>query len=247
MGTITDDDALPTLSIDDVTQAEGTTLSFTVSLSSASEKNVTFDWTSSDTTALAGTDYTAGSASSVTILAGSTTSTINIATTNDTIYEVTETMAITLSSPGNATIADANGVGTITDNETLPTLSIDDVTITEGGTASFTVTLSAISGEATTFDWATSNNTAIAGTDYTAGSASTVTIPAGSTTTTINIITADDTLDEAVETFDVVLSNPASATIADNTGVATLNDNDVAPTVSVDDVAVTEAGTATFT
>ena len=65
--------------------------------------------------------------------------------------EANETFTVELSSPANATIADGSGVATITDDDAPPTLSIDDVSVTEGNagttTATFTVTLSAASGQ----------------------------------------------------------------------------------------------------
>ena len=46
--------------------------------------------------------------------------------------EANETFFVNLSSPVNATIADGQGVGTITNDDPPPTISIDDVTVTEG-------------------------------------------------------------------------------------------------------------------
>ena len=49
-----------------------------------------------------------------------------------------------------ATIADGTGTGTITDDDPMPTLTINDVSVTEGDTgtvaATFTVSLSPFSG-----------------------------------------------------------------------------------------------------
>ena len=52
--------------------------------------------------------------------------------------------------------------------------------------------------------------TATAGSDYTAASAQTLTIPAGDTSATFTIATTDDTGAESDETFTVTLSNPSS-------------------------------------
>ena len=61
--------------------------------------------------------------------------------------EANETFFLNLAGPTNATLADGQGLGTITDNDPTPTLSINDVTVIEGNTgtvpATFTVTLSA--------------------------------------------------------------------------------------------------------
>ena len=71
---------------------------------------------------------------------------------------------MTLTNPTNATIPVATRTGTITDNDPLPSVVINDVSLTEGnaGTtnADFTVTLSAPSGRNVTVNYATANATA---------------------------------------------------------------------------------------
>jgi hypothetical protein len=255
LGTITDDDAAPILSVDDVSVTEGNagtaTATFTVSLSTASGRAVTFDWATSLGSATAGTDYVAASGSR-TIAAGATTASFSVTVNGDVVDELDETFGIALSNPGNATIADGSGLGTITDDDAAPTLSVDDISVTEGDagttTATFTVTLSTVSGKAVTFDWATAAGSATAGTDYIAGSGS-KTIAAGVPTTSVDITVNGDALDELDEAFGIALSNPGNATIADGSGLGTITDDDAAPTLSVDDVTVDEgnAGTTTAT
>ena len=98
--------------------------------------------------------------------------------------ENNETFNVTLSTPGNATINDGSGLGTITDDDPTPTLSINDVTTAnETGSAWFTVSLSAPSGK--TGDGAIHHQqgTATAGSDYTTTSG-TLTFNPGDTTKT---------------------------------------------------------------
>ena len=103
--------------------------------------------------------------------AGETTKTVTVAVNGDLLDEVNETYSLGLSNPTNVTIG-GSGLGTITDNDPLPALAIGDVSVTEGdsGTANatFTVTLSTVSGRTVTVDYATANGTAIAPADYTA-------------------------------------------------------------------------------
>ena len=79
----------------------------------------------------------------------------------------------------------------------LPSLSIGNVTVTEGQQrhhdATFTVTLSAASGQTVTVDYATANGTAVAPGDYAAGSG-TLTFNPGVTTQTLNVAVIGDTL-----------------------------------------------------
>ena len=128
---------------------------------------------------------------------------------------------MTLSNPGNATITTAIGTGTITDNDPLPSIVINDVSQTEGnaGTtnANFTVTLSAPSGRNVTVNYATANSTAVQPGDYTTTSG-TLTFTPGQVTKTVSVPVVGDVLDEIDEAFFVNLSVPTNATIADSQG-----------------------------
>ncbi len=255
VGTITDDDASPTLSINDVTVTEGNTgtvnAMFTVTLSAASSQQVTVNFETSNGTATQPADYTP-STGVLTFAPGETTKTITVAVKGDTLDEINEVFNVTLASPTNATIANGTGVGTITDDDASPTLSINDVTVTEGNTgtvnAMFTVSLSAPSSQQVTVNYETANGTAVQPGDYTPSNG-TLTFAPGETTKTITVAVKGDTLDEINEVFNVTLASPTNATIADGTGVGTITDDDASPTLSINDVTVTEgnAGTANAT
>jgi Ca2+-binding RTX toxin-like protein len=114
----------------------------------------------------------------------------------------------------------------------LPTLSINDVTITEGnnGTtnATFTVTRTGITNQPITVNYATANGTtnpATAGTDYTAVNG-TLTFATNETTKTLTVAIIGDTVVENNETFVVNLTNPTNATLADGQGLGTITDDD---------------------
>src|SRR5262249_50330382 len=132
--------------------------------------------------ATAGSDYTAASGV-VTFAAGTTAKTVAVSVNGDTTFEPNETFFVNLTSPVNATLADAHGQATITNDDAapLPWVSIGDATVAEGnsGTTSavFTVSLSAASTQSVTVQFATANGTATAGSDYVAASG-TVTFPA---------------------------------------------------------------------
>src|SRR5206468_1877013 len=100
----------------------------TVTQSAFSALNSTAAFTTGNGTALSSSDYTA-TAGTVTIPAGSTTATITVAVSGDTLYEGNETFTVVLSSPGNATIASGTGTGTIQNDDVVPTLSIGNVTL----------------------------------------------------------------------------------------------------------------------
>jgi len=253
-GTITDDDAVPTLSIDDVSVVEGHTgtgtAKLTVTLSGASGLPVTVAFTTADGTATtAGSDY-ASSSGTLTFLPGTTTQTISVIYNSDATYEVNETLTVTLSAPVNATLARASGTVTIEDDDTAPTLSINDVSVLEGNSgtssANFTVSLSAISGRTTTVSYTTSDGTASASTDYVAVPPTTLTFAPGEKTKTVAITINGDTGAEPIETFQVTLSAPTNATVAKAVGTGTIaNDDSGAPILSISDVTVVEGSSGT--
>jgi N-acetylneuraminic acid mutarotase len=98
-----------------------------------------------------------------------------------------------------------------------------------GGSATITVTLSAPSPFTATVNFATSNGTAIAGSDYTAVSG-TLTFTPGVTNQTFNVPIIDDSLFEDSETFLVGLTGASNATIGSpGSAQVTIVDNDPPP------------------
>ena len=73
-----------TVSVADVSAAEGENLTFTATLSAASTETVTVDWATSGVTATSATDFTAGTGT-LTFTAGVTEQTFTVATTEDII------------------------------------------------------------------------------------------------------------------------------------------------------------------
>ena len=251
LGTITDDDPLPSVAIGDVTVTEGdtgtVTANFNVTLAPASGRQVSVSYATADGTATASADYSATSGG-LTFAAGETTKLVTVPVHNDLLDEVDENFTVGLASPVNATISDGLGLGTITDNDPLPALSINDVTVTEGDggsiNANFTVSLGAPSGRLVTVDYATANGTATAPADYQAGNG-TVSFPAGQTAQQVSIQVNGDLLDEIDESFLVNLTNASNAVTTDPQGVGTITDNDPLPALAVNDVTVTEGDAGT--
>ena len=246
LGTITDDDGLPGLAIADASRAEGNagsaSLTFAVTLSAASGQQVTVAYATGGGTASAGADYTSA-AGTLTFPPGTTSRTLDVAVLGDLLDEPDETFVVTLSAPTNASLADATGTGTILDDDAPPALAIGDLTVAEGGTATFTVTLTPVSGRPVTVAFATADGTALAPADYAASSGS-LTFPPGTITRTIGVAIAGDALDEDDETFRVDLSAPVDATLADSSGTATITDDDPLPSIVIGDALVTEIDAA---
>jgi hypothetical protein len=251
-GTIVDDDTA-TIAINDASVTEGNSgtvaASFTVSLSTSSSQTVTVQYVTANGTALAPADYVAA-AGTLTFLPGETSKPVVITVNGDTIDEVDETFSVNLSSPSGAAIADGLGAGTIVDDDTS-SITINDVSVTEGNSgtvaATFTVTLSTQNSRNVTVQYATSNGTATAPSDYVAVPLTTLTFLPGETTKPVTVTVNGDSVDEPNETFNVNLSNvSASAVFGDNLGIGTITDDDTS-SLSINDVAVTEGNSGTVT
>src|SRR6185503_3983607 len=161
--TILDDEPPPSLAINSVSLAEGTggttNAGFTVTLSPASARTISVNVATANGTALAGSDYTATNVV-LTFNPGQTNKLVSVPVITDALDEANETFAVTLSNPTNATLATATGTATIIDDDG-PSVSISDTFVVEGssGTANavFTVTLSALSPQTVTVNYATAD------------------------------------------------------------------------------------------
>ena len=149
--------------------------------------------------------------------------------------------------------ADPTATVTITDVPQPPiSLSINDVTVTEGNSgttnATFTVSLSSAASTVVSVDYATANGTATAGTDYIALPTTPLTFNPGETSKTITVPVNGDNQVELNETFFVNLSNlqtnGSNVSLADNQGQGTINNDDSA-TISINDVTVIEGNSGT--
>ena len=244
VGTIVNDDDPPSLTIDDVAVTEGSSntksATFTVKLGAVSGQTVQVSYATADDTAQAlgssssgGNDYVSASGV-LTFAPGETQKKVSISVRGDTTYESDETFLLSLSSPVHATIAKADGVGTITNDDSEPSISITDVSLFEGTpgngsrpttTFAFQLKLSNPSAFSVTVDFATKDGTAVAPSDYTAVSG-TMTWTPGSTQRTLNVYVIKDLTLEANETFTVVLSGPTGATLADTSALGTIKNDD---------------------
>ncbi len=252
--TITNDDAGPaTVTVNDVSITEGdsgtTLLTFTITRSSNAGA-FTVDYATADTTATEGSDYGAASGTATFTAGGALTQTVSVTINGDTNFESDETFELNLtnlaSTVGSASISDAQGIGTITNDDgalVAGTVSVANVSIVEGdsGTSNAVVTLTRTGGTAD-FDvsYATLDGTATAGSDYTATSG-TASFTGGANTVTINIPISGDRTVEANEDLSFTLSSPTGgATIGTGTATVTITNDDVAGSVSVANVTIVE-------
>ena len=111
-----------------------------------------------------------------------------------------------------------------------PGLAVADAEVEEAANATlaFAVTLSRAASGSVTVDYATSDGSATAGSDYTAASG-TLTFAAGETGKTIPVPVLDDAHNEGSETLTLTLSNPSGAYLADGTATGTITNTDEMP------------------
>ena len=111
-----------------------------------------------------------------------------------------------------------------------PGLTVADAQVREAANAvlAFAVTLSRPPSSTVTVDYATSDDTATAGSDYTAASG-TLTFAAGETEKTVSVAVLDDAHDEGSETLTLTLSNASGAYLEDGTATGTINNSDHMP------------------
>jgi Calx-beta domain-containing protein len=148
----------------------------------------------------------------------------------DTVDETQETFFLDISNVQNATVSSSRGNGFINDDDG-PTISINDVTVTEGNSgtkaATFTLTLSGPSVEAIAITVATAPGTATGSSDYNSIDNLVVIFQPGTVTKTFDVSIIGDTSLESNETFFVNISFPFGTTIADGQGVGTILDDDI--------------------
>ncbi len=196
-------------------------------------------------------DYISGTAPvTVDFAAGQSTATFTVPTTDDTVDEANGTVRAEIlypasyaddefayeirKYPGTTWFTDYFATTEIADDDYIPpTVSVTNaIGYEQDGTIELTISLSEVNyEEAATVNWTTVDNETIigadSGTDFTADSG-TVPFDIGETENTVSITLHDDELDEAHETFNLVLSNPSRAALGDATAIGTILDDELA-------------------
>jgi glucose/arabinose dehydrogenase len=216
------------LAIDDVQVSEGDGMAtFAVRLSGESTEPISVQYdTASDTATWF--DYFPQLVQRLVFEPGETEKPVAIRVWDDGETEHDETFRVRLSAAENAAIADAEGVGTILDDDPPPALSIAGTTFVEGagfGLAVFVVTLDAASALPVTVDFTTVGGTAAEGTEYGPRHGTLIFLP-GWTTRRVFVLTLGDVVDEPDENFFVRMQGAVNATITVGQATAVIQDDD---------------------
>ena len=244
------------LRIEDSSAIEGSALSFAVEHSTYPIRGVagatgglTVSYETEDGTATSA-DYTGTAGGSVTIAANTDTddstssATISVPTTADTVADDGETMTVTLSPPEGSTWNELRALplrdsatGTILDAATpvVSFASSSSSALESVGTRNVTVNLSPAPSTATMVSYTVGGN-ATEGSDYSISGSGALSVSMGATTATLAVAITDDTAEENDETVILTLTQDSGYTVGSpNRHTLTITDNDGAlpPPVSL--------------
>jgi hypothetical protein len=249
---------IPLLSVENLSVGENQGYAdFVVRLDAPSAATVSVSYATASGTAEdggAGGDYW-GQTGTLSFAPGETVKTVRVSLYDDTptvdnqeAIEITESFRLALSNPVNAGLGQSSGIATVLDNDgatVIPAATVDDPVVDETAhEAVFTVTLDRPSAGVVTLEYTTRNDNAVAGSDYVAAGGALSFAP-GEMVKTVRVPLLEDGLAEVSETFNLVLSNSAGATLPDPVGAAVIAANDGAkidtPLLGVEDATASEA------
>ncbi len=249
--TIVDDDPRPEMSISDASAAEGSDLSFVISLSAVSERPVSVVWVTEDDTAQSVAlerDYLAvDRRRTITFAPGDSKKTITVSSIDDSQPELTERFFVQLAHVSNAKLIDTTAEGTIQDNE-KPQITIADadprvnegyssvanfaVTLIPAQTVPVTIQLQTLEGlgnsQGNTFHDAQSGGNHIFGlNDFVSRASASLLFAPGETKKTFQVKILKDAYAEATETFRVQITKvPDGFNLVRATAFAEIDDDD---------------------
>ena len=243
----------PELAILDAVMTEDTgSVTVTITLAGFNDNGASVELNTADGTAAAGTDYQAIVGQTLTWGPGETgDKTVTVTITPDVMFELDETIAVSLANPTSATISDGDSTITVQNDDSLPSLSVAALSLDEGNgnsTVQATVTMTGQHYQAVTVLFSTIlGGTAVDGNgsdplhDYRRVTNSQLTWSPGETgPKTQDIDIFGDTLYEGDDTIRLDLSNEANAGVVMRNSWLTLRNEDTKPVVSLADAAVAE-------
>lgn len=226
-----------------VNEAAGTA-TISVSRSLGSIGAVSVSYASSNGTATAGSDYTATSGTLSWAAGDIASKSFTVPIGNDSSVESTETIVLSLSSPGGGAVLGAtrNQTLSIVDNDGVPgvlAIGAASYTVAEnGGSILIPITRSGGSTGGASVTYATTSSSAIAGTDFAATSGTLIWASGDAATKTVRVTVYNDSLAETAESFQLRLGTAAGASLGSpSTAVVTISDDDT----------ISSAGSIAFT
>ncbi|HJX26778.1 MAG TPA: Calx-beta domain-containing protein, partial [Thermoanaerobaculia bacterium] len=244
---------VPVLSADGVELTEGNSGSrearFALRLSCPAPADLDVSFATVDGSARAGSDYDQASGAA-TFATGGKEAAVAVMVRGDLADEQDETFTVDLAAGAGVVLLDSRLTGLIQDDDGQVTIAVDEAFVDEaaGARAEITVRLSSPSGKTVTVDYETVAGSATRAADFVTASG-TLTFEPGVESLTVAVDIPDDGVDEGDETFEIRLSAPVNAALADGTAAVTIRDGDRAELVISDATVIEGHGTvvdATF-
>ncbi|TAJ08181.1 hypothetical protein DMA11_21450 [Marinilabiliaceae bacterium JC017] len=243
--TILDLDGPATVTIADVSVDEDGANIFTVSVDKAVEGGFAIDYTFTDGTAIGGTDFVNTPGKLIFAGEAGEQQTFNVAGIKDDLVEGSESFTVNLNSSSLLVNTDATAKGTIID-EDAANVTIEDVKVTEGETATFTITLNKVVVGGVDVTYHLADGSAIAGSDFTNSEKTINFVGTAGETHTFDVSIPDDAVVEYEEFFTVSLTSSNKLVGADDTAKGLITDNDGPATVSIEEASGVEGGDLQF-
>ena len=198
---------------------------FPVSLDKIYHKDATANWSTSDGTATAPSDYVAVTGGALTIAAGDTSANITVSVNNDNVDEPAETFTVSLSDASLATLSAtaATAMAMITDDDpSTVTITAVTTSVEEGQTAAFAVAR----GITDNADLVVTLGNMQEGNFISATVPTSLTIHSGATSSTLSIATVDDEVIEGDGSVTVTIQANSGYTIGTASATVNIRDND---------------------
>lgn len=245
IGTINDNDGTATLYIGNKTLNEDGSADFEVSVDKPVQGGFVVNYSAIDGTAELTSDFTL-SGSSLSFSGIVETKSFKVNGVDDAVVEGSENFTIKLTSPSGLVDASSTAVGTIIDND-VANVTVEDVDVTEGGTATFTLKLNKAVDGGMTISYSLNDNGADKSVDYNEPASRDIKFAGTANEThTFTVSTKEDDIVEASEEFIVTLESDKSLVGVDDVATGTIIDNDGVASITVSNIEVNEGDNARF-
>lgn len=215
------------ISVLNLTEGNQTSLVFV--FNQAATTNSTISWKLTGI----GTDFPVTSGT-VIVAAGDSSESINLSSVADGLYSLPRTYDLTIEGDPAVFATSISLQAIVVDNTPSTSVSIaDSANVIEGTNASFTVSLSSPSSDVVTIHYASSDGTALSGTNYSSATG-TLTFNPGQTSKTITVPTIDAGSYFAVaKTMSITLSSVTQAKVAASVATGRITSAHAAPLFAV--------------
>ena len=217
-------------------------LAFPIKLSGTSAKQIFVSYRTENGTAVSADDFIEKTGQLL-FLPGEIEKTVGITVLGDTVPEEDETFRLILIDEANVQVLLGEGIGSIKDNDRTPLLTVENISVPEGGMGTtsqleFLFQLSHASTDFVKVNYVTEAGTAGSGTDFESSSGTLDFLPGVLQQHALVTVLGDD-IDEPNETMTIQLSSVVGADLGGTEATGTIV-NDDGITFRVDNVNVLE-------